>query len=1377
MRKRWKNSILAIVLSASMFMPSSDCLVCAEEKNELPVEKNMAEESELPLNAEKNGEEETLEDPSENTAEEPAEIPVEVPQENRTEFPSEKSKDEEKFLFDTEESGWTGENKKNETEAEEELFFASEEGQNFEETELETDFWTEDTSDDLLSLYMEPENYVQEGTPVKDGAIGFIPVQPGKREFSSKYTRLGWNSDSKVIPWSTAGSDVVQGRRYGGVVQGPYFVPLNNNAKGKFGFRVTNVGYNKIADTKVDLLLTCTNYRDYSYDYKGNKITGLYPFLGMGDGEEIWILFKEELPLQEIRIDIVKSGTATPVTGNYRFRWLDIDVYQRFGFRLQNGTVGNRFATNNSVVNAYVKNVFSKSYEILTAPAGAVHGEVPENTVMYEIDNSSGFYLAILAPGYDKHSIETTEKIKSVYEDVITGETKYSAGLNWDSKSYGPVEYPELLKKTGNTLQSQTASNVLESSTAGYFYTLRTDIPEEQSDYYYSSCKLVDTLPQGVDYNGHAVVKMLPSEQDVSSWFRITTSGDVLRFEATEAALASEEFYGKTYEFQIGVKMDPTEISPVYNGDAYTYTVKNKASLACKHKTDKEGIKWSNEVSTIYTGTKNRILPAMVKKYTANLVNGVWASDVMLPLVDSVYKYKLSVDVPANEYGGYLTQLEIEDTLPDGVKLLTDHTEIYKNGTQRVESYFQVASTENGILLKAKPEALSDSSFYGKTYAVIMLVKLNQDQLSPIYSGNTGSYSVDNTFQITTKHKNDSKSSVLQSNKVTARAQITRPDVEKPEKWILDESGKTTQKIYENRTFSTEFEIVQKIPARSSGWSIKKLLIRDDLEKCLELKNADLFVNGKAEASFGNSSGNKGIWSFEYSDGTVQVSVDNLDSSYYGAELKLKLVAGLKKDYDLDAYYENNSASEEPIAHVYNMASSVVEWNQGTPAVIVQDTQTVELQIKEKNSKGTILVKKQNLSGEPLKDAVFEVVAAENIYGVDGKLLLSEGDRADLVVTDQNGSKATKELYLGKYSIKEMQPPPGYTINTTEETVEITAEDPEGTVVFQNEKTCVKIRKISQIERVSDFQEVIEGAVFLVWRKEEGKENGSCYTTDENGMIEITGLIPGTYYYREKEAPDGYVVNPTTYEFTISNKGLVSEKHGIVYDVVDNYTKAEFLKVDSVTGKAIKGAELELTDADGNVIDSWISAEKAHRINRLPEGEYTLTELAPPAGYQGGGVVKCILENNDKVQTFKIENTKKTQITVEKVLYENEIVWAHGNPIFTFQVEGTDLDGKKQMYFDTVEFRKEDRVSGTERRKRLTFTVPAGEYTVREIKTLRYELEKISEVKNGTVEGKEVYFDLKRNQSGNAAFYNKKVNDSQLTDTGFVRNTVIAQKD
>ena len=167
------------------------------------------------------------------------------------------------------------------------------------------------------------------------------------------------------------------------------------------------------------------------------------------------------------------------------------------------------------------ENPVSQNYEVLTAPAPEVKGEVPQNTVVYELDNSSGFYLAILRPGYGSHSIETEARIKKTFEATRTGNIKTSAGLNWDAKGYGPVEYPSLVKKTGNTLASQGNSNSLSDSTGEFYYTLQTDIPEEHSAYYYSSCKVTDTLPAGVDYNGYAAVKMLPSETDVSSWFTI----------------------------------------------------------------------------------------------------------------------------------------------------------------------------------------------------------------------------------------------------------------------------------------------------------------------------------------------------------------------------------------------------------------------------------------------------------------------------------------------------------------------------------------------------------------------------------------------------------------------------------------------------------------------------------------------------------------------------------------------------------------------------------------------------------------------------------------------------------------------------------------
>lgn len=219
------------------------------------------------------------------------------------------------------------------------------------------------------------------------------------------------------------------------------------------------------------------------------------PIFGISDTDDLWLLFADGLPAQEIKIDIVKSGTSTPVPGNYRFRWLDIDLYQRFGIRLQNGSIGHRYATKDSVVNVFQTELFSKNYEVLTAPAAKVEGEVPEHTVVYEVDQSSGFYLAILSPGYGNVSKNPAKAIQNQYEEALTGTCVSVAGLQWDAKGYGPVEYPKLTKKTGNTLAEQGAFNDLVNISDEFYYTLQTEIPEEHPAYYYGSCTITDATP------------------------------------------------------------------------------------------------------------------------------------------------------------------------------------------------------------------------------------------------------------------------------------------------------------------------------------------------------------------------------------------------------------------------------------------------------------------------------------------------------------------------------------------------------------------------------------------------------------------------------------------------------------------------------------------------------------------------------------------------------------------------------------------------------------------------------------------------------------------------------------------------------------------
>ena len=43
---------------------------------------------------------------------------------------------------------------------------------------------------------------------------------------------------------------------------------------------------------------------------------------------------------------------------------------------------------------------------------------------------------------------------------------------------------------------------------------------------------------------------------------------------------------------------------------------------------------------------------------------------------------------------------------------------------------------------------------------------------------------------------------------------------------------------------------------------------------------------------------------------------------------------------------------------------------------------------------------------------------------------------------------------------------------------------------------------------------------------------------------------------------------------------------------------------------------MQLTDKSGKVIDTWTSGKTAHGINKLPAGEYVLTEITAPSGYK-----------------------------------------------------------------------------------------------------------------------------------------------------------------
>lgn len=88
-------------------------------------------------------------------------------------------------------------------------------------------------------------------------------------------------------------------------------------------------------------------------------------------------------------------------------------------------------------------------------------------------------------------------------------------------------------------------------------------------------------------------------------------------------------------------------------------------------------------------------------------------------------------------------------------------------------------------------------------------------------------------------------------------------------------------------------------------------------------------------------------------------------------------------------------------------------------------------------------------------------------------------------------------------------------------------------------------------------------------------------------------------------------------------------------------TKVEIRKVDVTTREELPGATLTVKDANGKVVDTWVSTTEAHVIKGLQPGKYYLTETIAPEGY--------VL--SDKTIEFEV----KADGSVTKVEMENKL--------------------------------------------------------------------------------------------------------------------------
>ena len=132
----------------------------------------------------------------------------------------------------------------------------------------------------------------------------------------------------------------------------------------------------------------------------------------------------------------------------------------------------------------------------------------------------------------------------------------------------------------------------------------------------------------------------------------------------------------------------------------------------------------------------------------------------------------------------------------------------------------------------------------------------------------------------------------------------------------------------------------------------------------------------------------------------------------------------------------------------------------------------------------------------------------------------------------------------------------------------------------------------------------------------------------------------GGYRIVEVKAPAGYLLDstPVDVEFTYAGQQIAWQ----VVDATNTNlrTSVDISKQDITNGKELPGAQLEIRDADGNLVEGWTSGKVPHTVRGLElEKEYTLTEKRAPGGYAEAEsiVFKLVQEGTEQVNEVYVK--------------------------------------------------------------------------------------------------------------------------------------------
>ena len=417
--------------------------------------------------------------------------------------------------------------------------------------------------------------------------------------------------------------------------------------------------------------------------------------------------------------------------------------------------------------------------------------------------------------------------------------------------------------------------------------------------------------------------------------------------------------------------------------------------------------------------------------------------------------------------------------------------------------------------------------------------------------------------------------------------------------------------------------------------------------------------------------------------------------------------------------------TKAPTGMVINKEKHSVELTYAGQDVAVTETATsfVNERQKVKISIEKILEQDETFGigkNDEIKNISFGLYAKEDVVSSSGTVIPADG-LIEIITLDENGAAtANTDLPFGSYYIKEIATDEHYILSDTQYpfTFEYAGQNTETVEIKVNDGKPMENKLIYGSvsgKKIDESGETLSGALIGIFKADETeftKEHAIMTATSEkDGSFSFAKVPYGKWIVREIEAPEGFVLDDTSYEVNIGENEQVIE-----VEITDEYIygNIELTKVDAdypdnkLTGatfdvyKDVNG-DGKLDDGDELIGNLEETATGTYEMKELLYGKYLVKETKAPEEFVlDKGVYSVFIEKDET--TYKVENkagvgfineAMKGNLKIKKTSSDGKVEG------FTFRITG--VNGYDSTF--TTDKNGEISVDG----------LRIGEYTVSEV--------------------------------------------------------------